>query len=83
MHQAWMWHATAGDLMHNRTRSTLKIGESEEGATLSITIHPNGHMFFNKKGARVGPSVAPVAILPKGRYVLCCQPYMGGAARIL
>ena len=76
---SWIWHMN-GECLHNRTRVSLPKGEFEEGDTLGVTLSPSGELGLIRNGARTGGSKAPV--LPPGKYVLCCQPYMGGAARL-
>ena len=75
----WVWHSS-GTVMHNRTRS--KENEARAygvGAKLSVQVDAGGRVVCTRDGT---PVDLPFPLLPLGKYVLCCQPYMGGAAQL-
>ena len=71
--------AFATAIFRNDSRCALCQGEYDVGSTLGVEVSGTGELrFVTGRGRRVGG-----ASLPPGKYVLCCQPYMGGAASIV
>ena len=78
------WHSN-GECLHNRSRTALCAnGECEEGDRLRVRVAAGGELSFFRNGDLVSTEGAKGnPKLPPGKYVLCCQPYMGGAAQLL
>jgi hypothetical protein len=73
----WVLHST-GELLHNRHRTNLSLGYAA-GDVVQVKVGDKGDLSFIVGDEEVKTSI----ILPQGKYVLCCQPYMGGAASIV
>ena len=73
---AWVWHSS-GFMLHNR--KTKKVaGEYGVGDAVGVHLSSAGHLRFSLNGKLLDSGV----VLPEGKYTLCCQPYMGGGARL-
>jgi hypothetical protein len=76
---SWVLHSS-GHLMHNRkcihSIENCCINADDE---IEVIINAKGVLLFNINGTEYNTAVT----LPYQNYVLCCQPYMGGAARLL
>ena len=83
---AWVIHSS-GILLHNRSQTSLLKGKCKtqtweygEGDIVDVVVETSaGVLRFEINGKNVDREI----LLPAGEYVLCCQPYMGGAARLL
>ena len=75
---AWVLHSS-GALLHNRTQTPLgPAAEYGAGDAVGVRVASSGALSFSLNG-KVLPSGVE---LPSGKYLLCVQPYMGGAARL-
>ena len=75
---AWVLHSS-GALLHNRAQTPLgPAAEYGAGDAVGVRVASSGALSFSLNG-KVLPSGVE---LPTGKYLLCVQPYMGGAARL-
>lgn len=73
----WVLHSS-GEILHNRHRTNISLPYAAED-TVQVKVDDNGTLSFIVEADEVKTNV----VLPQGKYILCCQPYMGGAATIL
>lgn len=75
----WVLHSS-GQLMHNRHRKDLSISyEADDIIQVKVTSAGKLKFILSRSSTEVDAGVT----LPNGKYVLCCQPYMGGAAALV
>ena len=88
---AWVLHSS-GHLLYNRSQTLLgrcrghgkgdhEVDSNEygEGDVIEVHVRAGGELGFTINNEPLECGV----VLPPGEYVLCCQPYMGGGARLL
>jgi hypothetical protein len=75
---SWVLH-NSGLLLHNHGESNWLENGYSVGDVIEIKLSAIGELSYTINDALVQTTV----IVPPGKYVLCCQPYMGGACRLL
>lgn len=76
---SWVLHSS-GQLLHNRSAKAVKGCEGGyiAGDIVEIEVSVKGELIFKVNDTPCQTNV----IIPTGKYVLCCQPYMGGICKI-